>query len=486
METDNKSEAIAETAQQSNQTLIALGKWAIVLACAFFVLLLPVPNGIKPESWRLLAIFLATIVGSILRPISGGAVVLLGVTATALTNALPVDQALKGYADPIVWLVLAAFMLSRGMIKTGLGRRIAFLFIRTLGKRSLGLGYALVVTDLSLAAVIPSVGARAGGIIFPIAKSIAEAYESRPGPTARRLGAFLMPLIYQCVVVNCAIFLTGQASNPLIAKFAQTITKIELSYAKWVVGAIVPGLVSLIVTPLIIYRLFPPEIKETPEAAEMASNELEKMGRTKRSEWMMLAVFLLVAILWLTLSLHGIHYAVVALVGMVALLLSNVLDWEDVVSEKSAWDVFFWYGGLVQMADALSKTGITDLFAKTAANFTSAWKWSAALAVLLLIYFYVHYGFASITAHATAMYTPFLVVIITAGAPPILAVLTLAYVSNLSACLTHYGTTPAPIYFGAGYVKQRTWWLIGLIVSIPHILIWTLLGFVWWKILGWL
>jgi DASS family divalent anion:Na+ symporter len=105
--------------------------------------------------------------------------------------------------------------------------------------------------------------------------------------------------------------------------------------------------------------------------------------------------------------------------------------------------------------------------------------------ILLLIYFYAHYGFASITAHATAMYTPFLVVTIAAGAPPILAVLSLAYLSNLNASLTHYGTTPAPIWFGAGYVRQRTWWLLGLIVSVPNILIWVVIGFLWWKILGW-
>ena len=111
--------------------------------------------------------------------------------------------------------------MSRGMIKTGLGRRIAFLFIRAIGKHSLGLGYALVLTDMLLAMVIPSNGARAGGIIFPVAKSLAEAYDSRPGETANRLGSFLMTLIYQCDVIVCAMFLTGQASNVLIAKFAQ-------------------------------------------------------------------------------------------------------------------------------------------------------------------------------------------------------------------------------------------------------------------------
>jgi DASS family divalent anion:Na+ symporter len=281
--------------------------------------------------------------------------------------------------------------------------------------------------------------------------------------------------------------LTGQASNPFIAGFAKDVTGIELTYSKWFLGAIVPSLVSLIVVPFLIYRLFPPEVKETPAASEMAAEELKAMGKTKRGEWIMLSVFLLVAAMWITTKwLHNIDYSVVALVGMAALLLSGVLNWKDIISEREAWDVFIWYGGLVQMAFALSKTGITELFANSISGFTSGWSWSMALAVLLLIYFYVHYGFASITAHSTAMYKPFLAVIIAAGAPPLLAVLALAYASNLSACLTHYGTTSAPIYFGAGYVKQRTWWLLGLIVSIPNLLIWTLIGFVWWKVLGWI
>src|SRR5215212_573984 len=178
-------------------------KWAVVLSSALAIALIPVPGGITVQSWRLLAIFVATIIGSILRPVPSGAIVLLGVTAVALLGALPVDQALKGYADPIVWLVLAAFFISRGMIKTGLGRRIALLFIRAIGHHSLGLGYALVSTDMVLASVIPSTGARSGGIVFPIAMSLADAYESKPGPTARRLGAFLSVCLYQCDVIIC-------------------------------------------------------------------------------------------------------------------------------------------------------------------------------------------------------------------------------------------------------------------------------------------
>ena len=459
-------------------------KWGAVLLAGFGVVLAPTPSGITTQSWHLLAIFVATIVGLILQPLPGGAMVLLGVSAVALTGVLPPAEALAGYADPIVWLVLAAFFMSRGMLKTGLGRRIAFLFIRAIGHRSLGLGYALVSTDLVLATIIPSNGARTGGIIFPVAKSLAEAYESRPGATASRLGAFLMVLIYQCAVIICAMFLTGQASNALIAKFAQEVTGIELSYNQWALAAIVPGLVSLLVVPLVLYRIFPPEIKSTPAAAALAAAELDRLGPLSRAEKLMLFVFGLVASLWMTTALHGINYAVVALIGICVLLLSGVLDWEDVIAERSAWDVFIWYGGLVRIAEALGETGLTKRFAETAASFTVGWLWWLALAGLLLVYFYAHYGFASITAHATAMYTPFLVVVLAAGAPPYVAVLSLAYFSNFNASLTHYGTTPAPIYFGAGYVKQRTWWWLGLIASVLNILIWVTVGFAWWKVLG--
>lgn len=483
-------------------------RWLIVLGVGVGVWLLPVPTGITPQSWRLLAIFVATITGSILRPIHGGAIVLMGVTAVAVTGALPVREALGGYADPIVWLVLAAFFLSRAMIKTGLGRRVALLFIRAIGHHTLGLGYALISTDFLLASIIPSNAARSGGVIFPIAKSLSETYQSRPGETARKLGAFLMVLCYQCDVIICAIFLTGQASNVLIAKFAQQTAGIELTYTRWFIGAIVPGLISLAVIPPLLYRVFPPEIKRTPAAAEFARTELQKMGRMKWQEWLLLGVFVMVAAMWITRGLAGVipailrlvplrgvaatltylstlDYAIPPLVGVAALLVTGVLVWRDLITEQGAWSVFIWYGGLVRMAEALGETGITKRFAEGAGALTRGWVWWLALAVLLLIYFYAHYGFASITAHATAMYTPFLLVILATGAPASLAVLSLAYFSNLDASLTHYGTTPAPIYFGADYVKQRTWWWLGLLVSIPNILIWTFFGGAWWKILRW-
>lgn len=496
---DDEAAAPPRSSHRQARQLPLWIKWAIVLGSGLLIELLPVPAGITTDSWRLLAIFIATIVGSIVRPIPVGGMVLLGISTVILTRVMPVDpaivgtrnietvrikEALSGYADPVVWLVLAAFFMSRGMLKTGLGRRIAYLFIRAIGHRSLGLGYALVGTDLVLATFIPSNGARSGGIIFPIAKSIAEAYDSKPGPTAQRLGAFLMGFMYQCEVILCAMFLTGQAGNLLIQRFAKQTADFDLSYPRWMLGGIVPGLVSLMIVPPLLYRIFPPEIKETPRASELAQIELDKMGRMTWQERTMLLVFALVASLWTTTKLHGVDYSAVAMLGICLLLLTNVLNWEDLLAERAAWDVFIWYGGMVRLAEALGETGITKRFAETAAHFTVGWRWGAALALLLVLYFYAHYAFASISAHALAMFVPFLLVMIGAGAPAGLAVLLLAYFSNLSAGLTHYGTTPGPIYFGAGYVTQQTWWRLGLVASIPNILVWSTVGILWWKLIG--
>ncbi|OYT71527.1 MAG: anion permease [Chloracidobacterium sp. CP2_5A] len=471
-------------------------RWAVTLSGGGAAWAL-CPADLAANARPLAGVFAAVIAGLILQPAPGGLVVLLGVIAATVTGALPPKSALAGYGDPTVWLVLAACLMARAMTRTGFGRRLAFWFIRAIGGRTLGLGYALVAADVVLAAAIPSNGARAGGVLFPIVKSVAEAYDSRPGATARRLGAFLVVMVYQCEVIACALFLTGQASNALIAKLAKTTANVDLTYGGWFIGGIVPALVSLAIVPPLLYRLFPPEIKQTPDAPRLAQDELARLGPASRDERVLAGVFLFVIALWLapavpgaaallrSLGLEGLlNYAVVALIGVGALLLTGALSWEDVTGERFAWDVFLWYGGLVRLAEALGETGLTERFAQVVAGQASGWSWPVAGLALVAAYFYAHYAFASITAHATAMYAPFLVVLLAAGTPPLLGALVLAYASNLCAGLTHYGTTPAPIYFAPGYVSQRAWWRLGLLASLVNLVVWLAVGALWWKALG--
>ncbi|MBK7392024.1 MAG: DASS family sodium-coupled anion symporter [Chloracidobacterium sp.] len=464
-----------------------LVKWVAVIGSGVLVAALPRPEGITSGSWTLFAIFIATIVGSIVQPLTGSAMVLLGVVATAVTGTLDAKTALRGYSEPVVWLVLSAFFLSCGVIKTGLGRRIALLFIKAIGRNTFGLGYALIATDFVLASVVPSNGARNGGIMIPIAVSVSESYDSRPDDgTANKLGAYLMNLLYQCDVIIGATFITGQAGNFVIAKLVKDNTGIELSYVGWFAAAIVPALISLAIVPAVIYRLFPPEISETPGAADFARSELEKSGPITDAEKIVVGTLIAVIFFWITKdTLHTVDTAIVALVGIGVMLLTGVITWSDIMGERNAWSTFIWYGGLVNMATAVGETGLTKVFADRVGGMTSGLTWAVALAIIALVYFYSHYFFASITAHVLAMLVPFLVVTMAAGAPVGLSVLVLIYFSNLNASLTHFGTTPGPIYFGTGYVKQGVWWKTGLITSIINIAVWSVAGLLWWKLLGW-
>jgi DASS family divalent anion:Na+ symporter len=444
----------------------------------------PRPEGVSPEGWRFFGIFAATIAGLMLRPLPGGAIVLSAILISGLSGVLPYSKGLEGYANPTVWLVVAAFMISRALIQTGLARRIALLFVRAFGGSSIGVSYSLILTDVTLAMVIPSNAARTGGVILPIALSLAQLYGSSPGKTAALLGTFLMAAVYQGECVAAAMFMTGQAGNLLAADFGRQVAGVDMSWARWATAGIVPGLVSLAGLPWIVSRLLPPEIRRTPHAADFARKELEAMGPVSWNQKIVLTVFLGVCGLWLTSSLHGINAELVALAGACLLLLTGVLRWDDVIRESTAWDVFVWYGGVVRLGQALNEFGVTQAFATAVGSELAGLSWTVLLILVALIYFYAHYGFASITGHIVSMFPPFLAVLLSRGAPAGLAAFSLACATNLAAGLTHYGTTPAPMFFALEYVSFRDWWRVGFLLSLWNLAVWSTVGVLWWKIAG--
>jgi DASS family divalent anion:Na+ symporter len=456
----------------------------LLLAAIYLIIVyaIPRPSEIRPQGWRLFGIFIATVAGMITQPIPNGALVLIGVTLSAVVGGLTIDQALGGYADKSVWLVIAALMISRGLVNTGLGRRIALFFVRAFGKSSLGVSYALSLSDMLLAGMIPSNSARSGGIIMPIARSIAELYGSKPGASSALLGTFLFAAVYQSICVTAAMFYTGQASNPLAAHMAGEFGY-QVTWLSWLAAAIVPGLISLAVIPLVVMRLTRPEIVRTPEAAAFAARELQAMGPLKGGERILTGVFIVVCGLWATSSWNKIDITVTALAGALFLIVSGVLSWEDVKSERAGWDIFVWYGGMIRLSQALNEAGVTRVFAQGVGRMLSGFGWVGLFLIALLIYFYAHYGFASITAHMLAMFPPFLAVLIAKGAPIGMMVFAFACFANFSAGLTNYGTTPTPLFFAQGYLSLKKWWQIGFVVSLFNLLIWMTAGFGWWKLI---
>lgn len=253
---------------------------------------------------------------------------------------------------------------------------------------------------------------------------------------------------------------------------------------RWFEGAIAPGLLTLILAPLVIRRLARPKLRDTTAAREFARHELAKMGPMKGQEKRLVAILLAVMAGWVTSPWHGLSNTVVALAGVSAILLARVLDWEDLLGERRAWDALVWFAGLVMMSEMLVSGGTVQALSTGWFHALHGWPWQAALAALVISYLYIHYSFASMTAQITALYPAFFTAALASGAPPMLAALPLAYFSSLDAGITHYGTGSAPVFFGSGYVRQGDWWRIGFVLSLMNLAIWLGFGMWWWKALG--
>jgi DASS family divalent anion:Na+ symporter len=461
-------------------------RWLAVLIPGVVLWFVPFLD-LTPQQSHQLAIFVATIIALVAHPVPMGVSALLGMTLLALTRTLPPARVLAGFSNLTVWLVFSAFLFARAVTVTRLGLRVAYFFIDRFGKTSLTLGYSLAASDVVLAPFVPSDTARGGGIMYPVTRSVAEAAGSEPGATAERLGAFLMLVSFHATYTASGMFLTGMVANPLIADFASKQAHVQLTWLRWIEGSIVPALLTLMLVPLLIHRLARPtaDAEQTAAARAHARDHLAAMGGMHRKEWWLLVVMLGVMAGWVTSPLHGMHNTIIALAGVCTLLLTGVLTWDDLLSERKAWDALIWFAPLLMMADTLNEAGVIKVLSSTFFAQLHGWPWGIAFPAVAVAYLYLHYGFASMTAHVTALYPSFIAAALVVGAPPLVAALVLAYFSNLDASLTHYGTGSAPIFFGAGYVTQGKWWRIGFLVSLLNIAIWLGAGMLWWKILGW-
>jgi DASS family divalent anion:Na+ symporter len=457
----------------------------LLFLAGFGLWFLPIPEGIPNKAWQLFIIFIITIVGIILNPLPMGAISILSIAVCVLTGTLSLKECLDGFGSDIVWLVVFAFFISLGFIKTGLGSRIAYFFISKLGKSTLGLSYGLTLSDFMLSPLIPSVTARGGGIIFPIAQSLCKSYgdEAHHHAGGGRTGGFIMQVCSQSNVITSSLFLTAMAANPLIVKLAHELG-VKISWFDWAYAAIIPGFINLTLMPLLIFWIYPPSVKHSDHAPKIAKEKLAEMGPMTLKEKIMSLTFFLLIGLWIFGDKIGISATTTALIGVCILLVFRIISFDDCLSDKGAWHTFIWFATLVMLSGFLSKLGMMTWFGNKLKVVFIGFDPTLAVIVMGLIYFYSHYFFASITTHVTVLYPTFFTVFVASGMPDQVAALSLGFMSILSGGITHFSIASAPIFFGAGYVKTRTWWYVGFMVSALNLAVWTVFGGAWWKALG--
>ena len=454
---------------------------AAIVAIAWFG---GTPEGLKPQVWQLFGIYLATIVGLVLKPFPVPITVLLGVATSSILLSNTKDV-LAGYSNTALWLIFAAFALSVAFGKTGLGHRIAYHLVRLFGSTTLRLGYVTAFLDLILSPATPSNTARAAGIVYPINLSIAEAVGSYPGETAKKAGAYLLQNGYFATKVTSFLFATAMAPNLLALDFITKLTGVSLNWGQWAAAMFVPGFIMLMLVPIIGYMYERPTVKEI-DNKKIAEDGLAELGPMKASEKGLIAIALLAITGWI-LPTFGIKIdaTAVAIVAMIATFVCGIITWDDLLKTKAAWNTLIWFGGILGLSSALSKGKFFEWLAKyLEAHMNFGLDPFMMLILISIISVAVRYFFASGTAYISAMLPVFLIVGMNAGIDPTLLAFILIGTNSYGGSVTHYGAAPGPIIFSAGYNNVKDWWTVGLMIAVVCLVLNYVIGIPWWKITG--
>lgn len=463
-----------------------IGKIVAILLVTLILYFMPVPDGVDPRGMHMAGIFVGTILGLILQPLPTASVALIGLTVAMMTGTMTASkEALTGFGNTTIWLIVAAFFIADGFLITGLGRRIALLFVSKLGKSALGLSYGMALTDLVLSPATPSTTARAGGVVYPIVRSLAVVNGSEPtsNESRRKLGSYLLMTSLQVNTITAAMFVTAMAGNPIAVKLAAE-NGVQLTWGNWALGAIVPGIVSLIAMPWVMSKIYPPTLKETPEAPAHAREELAQMGPMSFAEKIMLATFVILLALWVLGDTLHVNATAAAFLGISILLITKVLTWKDMAANSGAWSTLIFFSVLVGMAEHLNTLGVIGWIGKSVSGAVGGMPWPLAFAILGLVFFYVHYLFASNTAQIVAMYSVFLAAAIAVGTPALFAALMLGFIANLTGGITHFASGPAGVIYGSGYVPTSEWFKVGFMASLVNVVIWGTIGVAWLRLVG--
>jgi len=453
-------------------------KRAAPFALAIGIWFVPVPEGLTAPAWHLFAIFVASIAAVLLGAFPLLTSTMLAVAAVVLTETISPAKAFSGFANTSVLLVVIAFLVAQAVVKSGLGRRISLFMVSRFGKSAHGLAYSIVLTDAVIAPAFPSNTAR-GGVLFPIVLSVAQGSGSKPDdPEGRRLGAYLMFCSMASLAVSSALWMTATSANPIGIQVVRDFG-LEINFGKWLLAASVPALTAILLLPLVVSRLFPPGVGETPEAPAAARRELAALGSLSRDERITAVVFAMMVAGWIFADALRLNVTSIAFGGLGLLLLANVLTADDIAAQGDTLATFLWLAVLFAMSGQLNELGFMGYAGQRLASHMGGLSWPVTYVLLVVIYVAIHYMFVSQSSQVLALLGVFLDVGVRGGVPAPLMAFALLFASSYFSVITPQGGSQNVIFVGSGYLSQKELYRLGLLVTLFFLAVFLVVGTAW-------
>ncbi|WP_143529315.1 DASS family sodium-coupled anion symporter [Rubrobacter xylanophilus] len=322
------------------------------------------------------------------------ATALLPIALFPLLGVVEIGEATAPYANDLIFLFMGGFMLALAMQRWGLHRRIALLTVLAVGTRPVRMigGFMLATAFISMwvsntatTVMMLPIGLSVLALVLdregdaPQSEEAPEGGRTRAeeltGPGASNFATCLMLAIAYAASIGSLSTLIGTPPNLFMAGFLQETYDISIGFGEWMMVGLPLAAVFLVLAWLVLTRLiYPPEIDQISGGRELIRGELRQMGPASRGEKVVLVVFVLTALAWITREpltnavgwLGGLDDAGIAIIAAILLFIIPVdwrngvftLDWET--ARQLPWGVLLLFGGGLSLANAVTETGVDE------------------------------------------------------------------------------------------------------------------------------
>lgn len=472
------------------ETTSGFGIWKVRLGLPIAVIatllvwFMPAQAGLSLLGQRALAlfsgIFVLYLTEAVSLPITSLAVVPLAV----LLGVEKPATALAGFASTSVYLMVGAFILATGMVKSKLADRITYYIMSVVGTTTVRITLGITLANIVLAFLVPSSTARTA-ILLPVCLSIIAAAGKGEG-RSNFAAALLLTLAFTNATISAGI-LTATVPNPVTIDFIVKAGGPAISFSDWFIMGFPPALLMTAITWWFIQKMFPSDIKEIPGGSDHVKEQLQALGPITGNEKRALVVFILVVGLWITGGYTKIDPTTACLAGCILLFLPKIgfLHWKD--AEKGvSWQIVMVTGGGISMGDILMRTGAAKWLAVTIFDTLGLSSLSVVLMLVVLMFIvqYMHIFFVGTTTMATAFLPIVMGMAQVAHVNPAFFALPAGMIIGGYPLLMFYCTLPNILVYDTGKLKVEDFPKVGIIICTLACIIYAGCAMTYWKWLG--
>lgn len=374
---------------------------------------------------------------------------------------IDLTEALVPFFDPVIVLLLGGFALSHALQKYHLDETIAYFFINKIGKSPRKFLFSIMLATAFLSMWMSNTATAA--VMMPIAVIVLVDSKLKESRYAKSV---VLGVAFAATIGGLGT-IVGTTPNAMAVKFLAD-QNINLSFFDWMYYALPFTFAFLFISFLILTSIYRPEIKKI--YVRKYSTKLTK------NQKIVLAIFALTAILWLTSEIHKISISLVALIPIILFYFLRIFNSEDF--EKFHWDVLILVGGGLSLGSAISSSGLNVIMANLMKNFVFG---NPMLIVLFVVSVFciVMTVFTSNTGTAAFIIPTIISLASSLGIEPKILVV-LASMSVSLDFLVPVGTPPNAIAYGTGYIHMKDMFKTGLIIALTGAFLLSLFAWLYW------